>query len=172
MNPFIGEIIMFGGNFAPLGWAFCNGQLLPIAQNSALFSILGTIYGGDGVTTFALPDLRGRVSIHPGHGPGLSAYHLGEKGGTETVTLTVNQIPSHNHMVMANAGVGTSPDPAGNFLANTGAFDNEYSAGPATITMNGSMLSHSGGSQSHTNVQPFLCVNYIIALEGIFPSRG
>lgn len=171
MEPFIGQIIMFGGNFAPKGWAFCDGQLLPIAQNSALFSILGTTYGGDGRTTFALPDLRGRVSIHPGRGPGLSTYLLGEKGGTEEVTLTLNEIPSHNHSVLANSAVGTSPDPAGNFLANTGAFDNEY-INNANVNMHPSMINKAGGSQSHTNLQPFLCVNYIIAMYGVFPSRG
>ncbi|WMX13636.1 MULTISPECIES: phage tail protein [unclassified Aureispira] len=171
MDPFIGEIIMFGGNFAPRGWAFCDGQLLPIAQNSALFSILGTTYGGDGRTTFALPDLRGRVAIHPGNGPGLSDYRLGQKGGTETVTLTTNQIPSHNHMINVNNSAGTTNDPTNHFLANTGAFDSEYGTTANTI-MNSNALGHTGGGQSHTNIQPYCCVNFIIALQGVFPSRS
>ena len=174
-DPFIGQITMFGGNFAPRGWGFCDGQLLAISQNTALFSILGTTYGGDGVTTFALPDLRGRVSIHPGQGPGLSRYTLGEKGGAETVTLTANQIPSHSHQLNINssngntsngtdavvAGYGTSAPPVGNFTNAA-----------ANASASSSSISNTGGSQSHNNLQPFLCVNFIIALVGIYPSRS
>lgn len=173
MDPFIGEIIMFGGNFAPRGWALCDGQLLPIAQNSALFSILGTTYGGDGRTTFALPDLRGRVAIHPGHAPGLSAYRLGEKGGRESVTLTINEMPSHNHSfeLKANSQAGDSPDPTSRFFANTAAFDNEYS-GTHNVLMGANQTNNTGGNRSFDIRQPFLCVNYIIALQGLFPSRS
>lgn len=176
MDPFIGEVKLFAGNFAPRGWAFCEGQLLPISQNSALFSILGTTYGGDGRTTFALPDLRGRVAIGPGHGPGLSAYREGQKGGQEHVTLTVSQMPSHNHVVnqKAVAALGDSNDPTGRTLANTGDFDNEYSSATPDTNMspNSILVGHAGGNQSHENRQPFLAIYYIIALQGIFPSRG
>ncbi|BDS12550.1 phage tail protein [Aureispira anguillae] len=173
MNPFLGEIVMFGGNFAPRGWAFCDGQLLPISSNSALFSILGTIYGGDGRTTFALPDLRGRVAMHPGNGPGLTPRRLGERGGQETVTLTVNQIPAHHHNIIAVGLEGNSNDPTSRLLANTGAFDSEYSNSTSGhVLMNSGMVQNTGGGQSHTNIQPFTCVNYIIALQGVFPSRS
>lgn len=172
MDPFIGEVILFAGNFAPRGWAFCDGQLLPINQYSALFSILGTTYGGDGRTTFALPDLRGRVPIHEGHGPGLSDYRLGAKGGQEHVTLTLNQMPSHNHHVNAVSSAGNDANPQNNFPANTVGFDREYSAANPDIQMNGNMISNTGGGQSHENRQPFLALNYIIALQGVFPSRS
>ncbi len=195
-DPFIAEIIMFGGNFAPRGWAFCDGQLLSIAQNTALFSLLGTTYGGDGRTTFGLPDLRGRVAMHPGSGPGLTTRRLGEKSGVETVTLTTNQIPSHNHTATATAsgtGTGTSygTDTQGNsgFVggrtwSHVGA--NLYvDATPGvamkagnvtldnlTVTVDNVTVNNTGGNQSHTNVQPFQCVNFIIALVGVFPSRN
>ena len=195
-DPFIAEIIMFGGNFAPRGWALCDGQLLSISSNSALFSILGTTYGGDGRTTFGLPDLRGRVAMHPGSGPGLTLRRLGEKSGMETVTLTTNQIPSHNHTATATAsgtGTGTSygTDTQGDngFLggrtwAHVGA--NLYKdatpnvamkAGNVTldnltVTVDNVTVNNTGGSQAHTNVQPFQCVNFIIALVGVFPSRN
>jgi len=166
MNPFIGEIILFGGNFAPRGWAFCNGQLLPIAQNTALFSILGTTYGGDGRTTFALPDLRGRAAIHPGNGPGLSSYRLGEKGGSETNTLTVNQIPAHSHSIGASEEA-TATDPNSGYVAGTGA------AAFATSTdVQLKPTGNTGGGQSVNNIQPYECVNFIIALQGTFPSRS
>ncbi len=172
MDPFIGEIKLFAGNFVPRGWAFCDGQLLPISQNSALFSILGTTYGGDGRTTFALPDLRGRVPVSPGHGPGLSSYRLGEKGGQEHVTLTTNEIPSHTHSLRADAAVGTTNDPTNHVLANTGAFDNEYSTNSPNTNMNNAAVTSTGGSQSHENRQPFLGLYYIIAVQGVFPSRS
>ncbi|MGH8558230.1 MAG: phage tail protein [Methylococcales bacterium] len=166
---------MFGGNFAPRGWALCNGQIMSIAQNTALFSLLGTTYGGDGQTTFALPDLRGRVPINPGQGPGLSNYILGEASGTESVTLTVSEMPAHNHLLAANSALGSLPSPIGNFPAGVddgsgGAF-NGYSA-TANGTMAPTAASVVGGNQPHPNMQPFLCVNFIIALEGIFPSRN
>jgi len=170
-EPFLGEILMFGGNFAPRSWALCDGQLLPISQNSALFSILGTIYGGDGRTTFALPDMRGRVSIHPGSGPGLSTYRLGEKGGVENVTLTTAQIPSHTHTLRGENRAGNSTDPTNNMLAN-GSPIYRPQAVADDVNMNAAAVANTGGSQSHTNIQPFLCVNYLIALQGIFPSRS
>lgn len=190
-DPFIGQIVMFAGNFAPRNWAFCDGQLLAISSNSALFSILGTTYGGDGRTTFALPDLRGRVSIHPGSGPGLSTYRLGERSGVENVTLNINQIPSHNHQATATATstatmraesrTGNSADPSGNMLAsgpnnfrrNVASEDVAMDAAMVTVeTAVTPQILNNGGSQSHTNVQPYLGVNYIIALFGIFPSRS
>lgn len=173
MNPFIGAIIMFGGNFAPRGWALCDGQLLPISQYSALFSILGTTYGGDGRSTFGLPDLRGRVPMHAGTGAGLTPRQLGERGGQETVTLTTNQIPAHSHTIFAVSAVGDSNDPNNRLLANTGAFDNEYSANTSGhVAMSSSMVQNVGNGQPHNNVQPFLCVNFIIALQGTYPSRS
>jgi microcystin-dependent protein len=174
-EPFIGEIRMFAGNFAPRGWSLCQGQLLSIAQNTALFSILGTTYGGNGQTTFALPDLRGRAPMNPGQGPGLSPRTLGEQGGTETVTLLANQMPAHNHMLAASGAQGDQFSPEGHVPAvlvdaNTQQPANQYGASPNT-TMNPASISVAGGSQPHQNMSPFLCVNFIIALEGIFPSR-
>ena len=173
-DPFLAEIIMFGGNFNPRGWAFCDGQLLPISQNTALFSLLGTTYGGDGRTTFALPDMRGRVPIHPGSGPGLSTYRLGEKGGVEDVTLNTTQIPAHSHTghMRANSGGNDSEDPTGGSLAEAAA--NIYNTTAPDVNMIGGSVQtdNTGGSQSHTNIQPFLCVNFIIALTGVFPSRS
>ncbi len=175
-EPFIGEIRMFAGNFAPRGWAFCNGQLLPIAQNSALFSILGTTYGGDGRTTFALPDLRGRAPMQWGDGPGLTPRPLGEKGGAENVTLIASQMPSHNHVLSASSQQGDQFSPEGNvpavlLSATTGQPENLYHATPNT-TMASQALGVTGGSQPHNNMQPFLCVSFIIALVGIFPSHS
>lgn len=172
MDPFLGEVILFAGNFAPRGWAFCDGQLLSIAQYSALFSLLGTIYGGDGRTSFALPDLRGRTPIHAGNGPGLSNRHLGSKGGQETVTLTINQIPAHSHRINAVSSAGNDASPLNNLLANTVGLDREYSNSSPDVQMNSYMVNNSGGGQSHANMQPFLSINYIIALQGIFPSRS
>lgn len=170
-EPFIGMIATFGFNFAPRGWAMCNGQLLPIAQNTALFSLLGTTYGGNGQTTFALPDLRGRVPIHFGQGPGLSNYDLGQVGGTETNTLTVNQMPAHSHPATLHASTQPANDtlPTGNYLADGGAYQSatntQMNAGAVT---NG----NSGGNQPTPNIQPYLAINTCIALEGIFPSRN
>ncbi len=169
-EPFIGEIKMGGWNFAPRGYAFCNGQLLSIAQNTALFSLLGTTYGGNGQTTFALPDLRGRVPLHWGQGPGLSNYVLGEVSGTETVTLTTQQMPQHNHQVAATSEEAGSKTPIGNLPGFSAS--PIYSNAAATGTMNPAMIGVAGGSQPHPNLQPFLAVTFVIALEGIFPSRN
>ena len=171
-EPFIGQIIMFGGNFAPRNWALCDGQLLSIEQNTALFSILGTIYGGDGRTTFALPDLRGRVAMHAGNGPGLTPWSLGQKGGGESNTLTTVQMPSHNHTVMADANAVNTlyKDPDNATWARASA--DTYSGDAPNIAMNSANLTHTGGGQAVNNMQPFQCVNYIIALMGIYPSRN
>lgn len=168
-EPFVGEIRMFAGNFAPRGWAFCDGQLLAVSQNDALFSLLGTIYGGDGRTTFGLPDLRGRFPIHAGHGPGLSERRLGSKGGSEKETLTVNQLPSHTHPIQASGNLTTSPNPANNTFAQS--IGDVYTTDFTPSGMNSGVVSQVGGSQSHTNLMPFLCINFIIALVGIYPSR-
>ena len=171
-EPFLGEIRMFAGNFAPRGWALCNGQMLAISTNTALFSILGTTYGGNGTTTFGLPDLRSRVPVHAGQGAGLSNYVLGEQTGVENVTLLQGQMPSHNHMVAANAAASAT-SPAGAVLANDARNpSNIYAASGDGTTMNPQMIALSGGSQPHANLQPVLCVNFIIALNGIFPSRN
>ncbi|WP_306029149.1 phage tail protein [Stappia sp. MMSF_3263] len=169
-EPFVGEIRMFAGNFAPRGWAFCDGQLLAVSQNDALFSLLGTIYGGDGRTTFGLPDLRGRIPIHAGHGPGLSERRLGAKGGAEKVTLTVNQMPSHGHPPHADTNIGIESTPTDNVTATSTAVD-IYFDGTADSNMRSEAITHVGGSRSHTNEMPFLCVHFIIALFGIYPSR-
>ena len=169
-EPFVGEIRMFAGNFAPRGWAFCDGQLLAVSQNDALFSLLGTIYGGDGRTTFGLPDVRGRVPIHAGSGPGLSPRRLGAKGGAENVTLTVNQLPSHTHALRASVNPATTPNPQGEVLGET-LTDRVYRADDTDVNMASASVSNVGGSRSHTNLMPFLCINFIIALFGIYPSR-
>ena len=170
MEPFIGQIIMFGGNFAPRGWAFCDGQLLAISQNTALFSILGTTYGGDGRTTFGLPGLRGRVAMHPGSGPGLTSKSLGQKGGTETNTMNVNQLPAHNHSFNLPAKEeGNADAPDGTFIAGDGT----ASFGTTSdVTMGTATTNNTGSSQSVNNIQPYTCVNYIIALFGTYPSRN
>ena len=175
-EPFIGQIMMFAGNFAPRGWSLCEGQLLSIAQNTALFSILGTTYGGDGRTTFALPDLRGRVPIQPGTGPGLSPYTLGQSGGVENVSLLISNIPAHNHPLQASTGAGDASSPQNAVPAvtvdpNTQQPLSGYNTSP-NATMAAASVGLAGGSQPHTNVQPYLSVNFIIALEGIFPSRN
>lgn len=177
-EPFIGEIRMFAGTFAPRSWAFCDGQLLAVSQNDALFALLGTIYGGDGRTTFGLPDLRGRIPIHQGSGPGLSSRPIGQKSGSETVALTVNQMPSHSHVFQASAEAADAGYPASAVVANTGTTSTYYNveapmtpAAPDTPFPDGT-LSNTGGSQPHTNLMPFQCVSFIIALFGIFPSRS
>jgi microcystin-dependent protein len=177
-EPFLGQIQIFGFNFAPRGWAFCNGQILPIAQNTALFSLLGTTYGGNGQTTFALPDLRSRVPIQFGQGPGLSSYDLGQASGTESVTLTTNQMPAHQHTyVPRQASSGNPADaasPEGAFPAKTdinmytGTTDGSFMGSP-TAQQNTSIV---GGSQPTPILQPYLALNFCIALEGIFPSRN
>ncbi len=170
-EPFVGEIRMFAGNFAPRGWAFCDGQLLAVSQNDALFSLLGTIYGGDGRTTFGLPDMRGRVPIHAGSGPGLSQRRLGAKFGTEKETLTVNQLPSHRHDWKASSGAATQTQPVGNALASSTG--NIYNQNPsAKSNLSAKAVTSVGGSRSHTNLMPYLCIHFIIALFGIYPSRN
>jgi microcystin-dependent protein len=178
MEAFIGSIVLFAGNFAPRGWSFCQGQILPIAQNTALFSLLGTTYGGNGQTTFALPDLRGRVPVGSGQGPGLSSWQAGEMNGTETVTLLSTEMPAHNHVVQVSTGEADTATASNNYLATTNAMFgadpipvNTYNGAPGGILAPGT-IGNSGGNQPHTNIQPSLCLNYIICLEGIFPSRN
>ena len=169
-TPFIGTITMFGGNFAPRGYAFCNGSLQAISQNSALFALIGTTYGGNGQTTFALPDLRGRAPIHQGNLPGGGNYVVGQAQGTESVTLTASQMPSHTHGLGANSGPGSGAGPSGAVWARSTATQN-YAAAGAT-PMNATAVTSSGGNQPHENMQPFLAINFIMALEGVFPSRN
>jgi microcystin-dependent protein len=173
MEGMLAEVRLFGGNFAPRTWAFCDGQLLSIAQNTALFSLLGTIYGGDGRTTFALPDLRGRIPIGPGTGPGLSPFREGAKGGTETNTLNTIQIPSHNHsfQLPVNDEAAEDSSPEGNFLAVT-AEDNYVETSADGHYGAGATVGNTGGGQSFNNMQPGLVLHYIICVQGIFPSRS
>lgn len=169
-EPFVGEIRMFAGNFAPRGWAFCDGQLLAVSNNDALFSLLGTIYGGDGRTTFGLPDLRGRIPVHAGSGPGLSDRRLGAKSGSESVTVTAAQLASHTHALQASSAAATTPNPATNVLSET-VTDRVYRDDATDVDMASSAISSIGGSRDHTNLMPFICINFIIALVGIYPSR-
>jgi microcystin-dependent protein len=172
-EPFIGQITLFAGNFAPRGWAFCQGQILAIAQNTALFSILGTTYGGNGTTTFALPDLRGRVAIQQGQGPGLPPYQLGQVGGEPTVTLTTNQMPMHNHTLNVDPNSGDQITPQGHVLAaEASGAAAVYSAAQPAAAMNPAAIGMAGGNQPHDNMQPYLALNYIIATAGVFPSRN
>lgn len=170
-QPFVGEIRMFGGNFAPAGWMFCDGSLLPIAENETLFNLIGTTYGGDGQTTFALPDLRGRVPIHQGQSPGGSLRQIGERAGSETITLTAAQLPAHRHQLGA-AGVAASAavGPSGVLAASAGT--QFYGLGPPSTAMSATAISLQGGGQPHENMAPFLAVSFIISLFGIFPSQG
>jgi len=156
---------MFGGNFAPAGWAFCNGALIPISENETLFNLIGTTYGGDGESTFALPNLSSRVPVHVGPG-----FALGQTGGVESVTLTTSQIPSHSHVPQAQSNLGTVSSPSGAVWANSSL--NEFSNSPPAAAMNPAALGQSGGSQPHDNMLPFLCVNFIVSLFGIFPSQS
>lgn len=178
MDPFIGQIVMFGGNFAPRGWAFCSGQLLSISQNTALFSILGTIYGGDGRTTFALPELRGRAAIHAGRGPGLSNRALGSGSGSETNTLNILNMPSHNHnpRLRAESAPGTTGNPTNNLLGVvTSGADIYAPAVPAAevdMSADGVVSNNVGNNTPVNNMQPYRAINYIIALQGTFPSRS
>ena len=172
-QPFIGEIRMFAGTFAPRGYALCDGQLLAIAQNNALFSLFGTTYGGDGRTTFGLPDLRGRVPIRMGQGPGLTQRRLGQKGGTETVTPNVNQLALHSHPLQATKTAGQQSSPAGAVLAQSSV--DIYVANPPALSLSNldaKAITNAGGNQAHDNIAPFLCINFIVALTGVFPSRG
>lgn len=169
MNPFIAQIMMFGGNFAPRGWAFCHGQLLPIAQNTALFSILGTTYGGDGRTTFALPDMRGRVNVSPGNGPGLSNYAWGQKGGTETNRLNITQMPQHNHHFLVPTSNAAGDESTPGALGATPIYAEEASPGQS---LGGASTVNTGSGQPVNNIAPICTLNYIIALVGTFPSRS
>jgi microcystin-dependent protein len=174
MDPFLGEIRMVGFNFAPVGWALCNGSILNIQQNTALFSLLGTTYGGNGTTTFALPDLRGRVPVSQGHGPLTSAYTLGQQGGAENVTLTGAQMPAHTHGLAANSAAGSATSPINGFIASASDSNGGAVTGYATSSngaLNAAAVTVSGGNQAHNNLQPYLSVNFIIATVGIFPSR-
>jgi microcystin-dependent protein len=174
-DPFVAEIRIFPFNFAPRGWAFCDGQLLPISQNTALFSLIGTFYGGDGKTTFALPDLQGSVPMHPGQGPGLSQHFLGEQSGVETVTLLTTEIPAHAHTVgRALDALGDSMTPVNNIWAQTGSVRvavNSYNPGPPTGAMKSDVIQPTGSSFPHNNMQPYLTLNFCIALQGVFPQR-
>jgi microcystin-dependent protein len=164
-QPYVGEIRMFAGNFAPAGWMFCEGQLLPISENETLFNLIGTTYGGDGQSTFGLPDLRGRVPLHFGNG-----FTLADTGGAEEVTLTVSQIPAHSHPLLATTSAANDANPQGAVLAQASTYF-PYVNTPSTIAMAPQSVSADGGSQPHNNFQPYLCVDFIISLFGIFPSQ-
>ncbi|MES2441061.1 MAG: tail fiber protein [Verrucomicrobiota bacterium] len=165
-QPYVGEVRMFGGNFAPAGWMFCEGQLLPISENETLFQLIGTTYGGDGQSTFALPDLRGRIPIHQGN-----SFVLAETGGAEEITLTTAQIPVHTHALLASGGPGSAASPAGTVVAEAPGIS-VLIEDVTGVNMNAAAISPTGGSQPHTNFQPYLCVNFIISLFGIFPSQS
>lgn len=164
-EPFLAEVRMIGFNFAPRGWAFCDGQILPINQNQSLYSLLGTTYGGDGRTSFALPDLRGRTPIHVGEG-----HREGQKSGEETHTLSANEMPNHDHVIQATSNDGTTTNPAENVLAK--ATVATYTAAANLVNMNSGVIVNVGGGQAHENMQPYLAVNFCIALQGLFPSRN
>ncbi|WP_346838995.1 tail fiber protein [Microbulbifer sp. SAOS-129_SWC] len=173
-ESFVGEIRIFAGNYAPKGWAFCHGQLLAVSENDALFSLLGTIYGGDGRNTFALPDLRGRLPVGEGQGNGLSPRRLGQKFGQDSVTLTQAQLPAHRHDFVATTAAAESASPSGALFANTGG-ENPYVSSattPQPRTMDPRTITATGGSQAHDNTMPSLAVNYIISLWGIYPARN
>jgi microcystin-dependent protein len=169
-DPFVAEIRIFGFNFAPKGWAFCDGQILPLSQNMALFSLLGTTYGGNGMSTFALPNLQGRAPMQPGQGPGLSLHDLGEEGGSETVTLIESEIPSHTHALQGVASLSAARTPAGNALARSRG-GNAYTAATNMVAMAPEAVAPVGGDQPHNNMQPYLGLNFCIALQGVFPQR-
>lgn len=170
-EPFVGEIRMFAGNFAPRSWALCDGQLLSVSSNNALFSLLGTIYGGDGRTTFGLPDMRGRLPIHMGSGPGMTTRPIGQKSGSETVTVIAGELPTHTHAFQASTEGGADASPQGKVVSNSPGVK-MFIEDPPGVSMASSAIASAGGSQSHDNVMPFQCVNFIIALSGIFPSRN
>lgn len=169
-QPFIGEIRMFGGNFAPAGWAFCEGQLLPISENDALFNLIGTTYGGDGQSTFGLPNLSGRVPVHQGQGPGLSNRTIGELGGVESVTLTTQQLGGHTHALVATQNVGNQSNPQGQLMA-AGTNVLMFRTINPQIQMAANIVGVAGGSQPHDNMMPYLVIDFIISLFGIFPSQ-
>jgi microcystin-dependent protein len=169
-DPYVGEIRIFGGNFAPAGWAFCQGQTMPISENDTLFTLIGTTYGGDGQETFNLPDLQGRVPVHMGTGTGLSAYTIGETAGVESVTLTIQQIPVHSHPLLASTAGGTTTTPESNLPAsnNTAKI---YLKDQPTGSLANTALTTAGGSQPHDNLMPIIVINYIISLFGVFPTQ-
>jgi microcystin-dependent protein len=168
-QPYVGEIRMFAGNFAPAGWMFCDGQLLPISENETLFQLIGTTYGGDGESTFALPDLQSRVPIHMGAGPDGNSYILAETGGVEDVTLTTQQIPIHTHAFLGSSAAATLTSPSGSVVGTSAQVD-YLTIAQATVALNVNAITPVGGSQPHTNLQPYLALNFIISLFGIFPS--
>jgi microcystin-dependent protein len=170
-QPYVGEIRMFGGNFNPNGWEFCNGQLLPISENEVLFQLIGTTYGGDGETTFALPNLQSRVPVHMGNNAGTN-FQIGEMAGVESVTLTVNQIPNHTHPLLASLTVADDPNPGTKVLAQSRPGTNSFFEDVAANNMAATAITPAGGSQPHENCQPFQCVNFIISKFGIFPSQN
>lgn len=172
MDPFVAEIRVFPFNFAPRGWAFCDGQILPLSQNTALFSLLGTTYGGDGRSNFALPNLQGNAPMHPGQGPGLSLHDLGETGGSETVSLLQSEIPSHTHAVEVSNATGNRTSPSGNSLARVSGAAPYAAAGATDAELAPSALASTGGDQPHNNMQPYLTLNFCIALQGVFPPRS
>lgn len=174
-DPFVAEIRIFPFNFAPKGWAFCDGQLLPLSQNTALFSLLGTTYGGDGKSNFALPNMQGNAPMHPGQGPGLSLHDLGETGGSETVSLLESEIPSHAHFMRAHNGDAAdaqNPAPTTSIAQSAQGFAYQTNTSANLVTMNPSILAPAGGDQPHNNMQPYLTLNFCIALQGVFPPRG
>jgi len=172
-DPFVAEIRIYAFNFAPKGWAFCNGQLMPLSQNTALFSLLGTFYGGDGKSTFALPDMQGNAPMHPGQGPGLSLHDLGETGGSETVTLLESEIPSHTHTLRANFNIGdvNDPSPARSLARSSTGFLYQSNTSANLTPMSDQALAPAGGSLPHNNMMPYLTLNFCIALQGVFPPR-
>ena len=171
MDPFVAEIRIFPFNFAPKGWAFCNGQIMPIAQNTALFSLLGTTYGGNGQSNFALPNLQGSAPMHPGQGPGLSHHDLGEIGGADTVSLIESEMPAHTHAVTASLSDGTEQTPFNAFYA-TGVGIGQYAASGATTILSDNAVGLAGGGQPHNNLQPYLTLSFCIALQGVYPPRS
>jgi microcystin-dependent protein len=171
MDPFVAEIRIFPFNFPPKGWAWCDGQIMPISQNTALFSLLGTTYGGDGRSNFALPDLQDRVPMHPGDGPGLSLHDLGEQGGTDDVTLLQDEIASHSHEFAVGRQPGDLMSPEGNYIARSQE-GNVYIDGPMNTIFSPDMIRWTGGGNPHNNLQPYLTTYFCIALQGVFPPRG
>lgn len=169
-QPFVGEIRIFAGNFAPAGWQFCDGSLLPISEQETLFNLIGTTYGGDGQNTFAVPDLRGRLPMHTGTNAG-TAFTIGQNGGVEEVTINVPQMPAHSHPMLASTNTGTSSNPQGNVLDQMNGAILVYKEQAPTVALSAAVISSVGGSQPHSNLQPYLCVNFIISLFGIFPSQ-
>lgn len=172
-EPFLAEIRIFAGTFAPRNWAFCDGQIIPISQNTALFSLIGTTYGGDGRSTTALPNLQGRAPMHPGRGPGLTSRQLGQRGGTEVVTLAEGQMPGHNHLFQSDRGRANSTSPLDKTVVRASSFlPYQQEVTNNLVDMADAALPNTGGSQPHNNMQPFLAINFIIALQGLYPDRG